>query len=176
MATALGLLTGLFIGILISIWMKQTWGPKVPNYGERLLAHSRDRSDYRLFVALPSAKPARWVEVEEIDETSVTLRDSTVLPLSAVKAYFVTYPSDSLAVYQCFNDLIVIAWWLATARNSINSSLIVVFGVVPGICFLGGFSVAAKRAMKWPVASHCFESQSVLVWVRFSLWGLTCHS
>jgi hypothetical protein len=61
--------------------------------GRRLLAHSRDREDYRLFVGMPPTTPGEWVEVAEIRESSVTLRNNQVLDLKEVTAYFVTLPS-----------------------------------------------------------------------------------
>ena len=78
--------------------------------GQRLLAHSRDRRDYRLFVGVPSANPTAWVEVARIEESSVKLRDNRVLDLSEVAAYFVAYPSGTLVDYRCPNDLPVPEW------------------------------------------------------------------
>ncbi len=78
--------------------------------GQRLLAHSRDRDDYRLFVGLPPANPTAWAEVARIDDSSVSLRDSRVLDLSEVTAYFVAYPSGALADYQSPNELPVPEW------------------------------------------------------------------
>jgi hypothetical protein len=78
--------------------------------GQRLLAHSRDRNDYRLFVGVPPATPIAWVEVVRIDDSSATLRDSQALELSEVTAYFVAYPSGALVDYQCPNKLPVPAW------------------------------------------------------------------
>jgi hypothetical protein len=78
--------------------------------GQRLLAHSRDRGDYRLFVGVPTANPTAWVEVARIEESSVTLRDTRVLDLSEVTAYIVAYPSGTLVDYRCPNDLPVPEW------------------------------------------------------------------
>jgi hypothetical protein len=78
--------------------------------GQRLLAHSRDRDDYRLFVGVPPANPKAWAEVVQIDDSSVTLHDSQVLGLAAVTAYLVAYPSGALVNYRCPNELPVPAW------------------------------------------------------------------
>src|SRR5262249_43445664 len=85
---------------------QETLGP----FGHRLLAHSRDRDDYRLFVGMPPANPTAWVKVLLIDESSVTLEDSQVLNLSDVTAYIVAHPSGALVDYRCSNDLPMPAW------------------------------------------------------------------
>ena len=46
--------------------------------------------------AFPMANPTAWAEVNRIDDSSVTLRDSQVLDLPEVTAYFVAYPGGSL--------------------------------------------------------------------------------
>jgi hypothetical protein len=61
-------------------------------------------------VGVPPANPTAWAEVKRIDDSSVTLRDSRVLGLSAVTAYFVAYPGGTLADYQCSNELPVPEW------------------------------------------------------------------
>jgi hypothetical protein len=78
--------------------------------GQRLLAHARNRNDYRLFVGVPPADPAAWAEVARIDDSSVTLRNSEVVYLRDVTAYFVVYPRGSLVEYQCEHDLPVPEW------------------------------------------------------------------
>jgi hypothetical protein len=50
------------------------------------------------------------VEVARIDDSSVSLRDSQLLDLSEVTAYFVAYPSGALADYRCPNELPVPEW------------------------------------------------------------------
>ena len=69
--------------------------------GERLLAHSRDRNDYRLFVGFPPARPARWVEVAELGPFMIKLLDSTAIASADVTAYFVAYSSGVLV--DCHN-------------------------------------------------------------------------
>jgi hypothetical protein len=84
--------------------------PTTRTLGQRLLAHSRDRSDYRLFAGLPAAAPANWVEVARIDDSSVTFRNSQALDLSEVTAYLVVYPSGTLVDYRCPNGLPIPEW------------------------------------------------------------------
>ena len=76
----------------------------------RLLAHSRDRNDYRMFVGVPPANPTAWTEVARIDDLSVTLSNFQVIDLRAVTAYFVAYPSGTLVDYQSSNELSVPDW------------------------------------------------------------------
>ena len=78
--------------------------------GSRLLAHSRDREDYRLFVGVPPANPTDWAEVTRIDDSSVTFRNSPALDLSVVSAFFVAYPGGALADWQRTNGLALPDW------------------------------------------------------------------
>jgi hypothetical protein len=101
------------VGIIVAVLLRSRVprAERTPStLGQRLLAHSRDRDDYRLFVGVPPANPTAWVEVTRIDESSVTLRDAQVLGLAAVKAYFVAYPSGALIDYRCPNQLPVPGW------------------------------------------------------------------
>jgi hypothetical protein len=84
--------------------------------GKRLLAHSRDHSDYRLLVGLPAAKPRSWAEVDWMDEHSVGLKNSEVLYLDQVTAYLVTYPSGMVADCQCPDDLPLPSWVKSPTR------------------------------------------------------------
>src|SRR5262245_19721653 len=75
----IGVIAGLaLIGVLVALMLRPSGTAQgQPNdLARRLLAHSRDRSDYRLFVGLPPTAPTDWVEVAKIDETSVTLKDA----------------------------------------------------------------------------------------------------
>jgi len=101
------------VGIIVAVVLRSRVPPaeRTPStLGQRLLAHSRDRDDYRLLVGVPPANPTAWVEVTRIDESSVTLRDGQVLRLGAVTAYFVAYPSGALVDYQCPNELPLPGW------------------------------------------------------------------
>jgi len=101
------------IGILVAVVLRSRVPPtqsKPATLGQRLLAHSRDRNDYRLFVGVPLANPTAWAEVTQIDDSSVSLRDSQELELSEVTAYFVAYPSGALVDYRCPNELPVPGW------------------------------------------------------------------
>jgi hypothetical protein len=64
--------------------------------GQRLLAHSHDRNDYRMFVGVPPGNPTAWAEVSGVNESRVTLSDSQTVKLSDVTAYFVAYPGGNL--------------------------------------------------------------------------------
>lgn len=101
------------IGIVVTVMFRsrvdQSQGT-TGKLGQRLLAHSRDRNDYRLYVGMPADNPTAWVEVARIDQSSVTLRDSRVLDLSSVTAYFVAYPSGALVDYRSPNELPVPEW------------------------------------------------------------------
>ena len=111
---ALSLLGGLaLIGVVvISVLWRGGSTPQgaADSLGHRLLAHFRDRKDYRLFIGMPPAAPAIWVEVDGFTSNSVTLRDSKVVDLSEVTAYFVAYPSGALVDYRCPNQLPVPGW------------------------------------------------------------------
>lgn len=101
------------IGIVVAVVLRSRVPPtpgELGTLGRRLLAHSRDREDYRLFVGVPPVNPTSWAEVTRIDNSSVILRDSQVLDLDEVTAYFVAYPGGSLADYQCPNELPVPEW------------------------------------------------------------------
>lgn len=102
-------LIGIIVAIVLRSGVSSTQGTP-GTLGQRLLAHSRDRNDYRLFVGVPSANPTAWVEVARIDGSSVTLRNSQGLDLSEVRACFVAYPSGALVDYRCPNELPVPEW------------------------------------------------------------------
>jgi hypothetical protein len=78
--------------------------------GSRLLAHARDRGNYRMCVGIPTDSPESWVEVAAIDESSVTLIDSQVVELSDVTAYLVAYPSGTLVDWDGPPDLTMPSW------------------------------------------------------------------
>jgi hypothetical protein len=78
--------------------------------GQRLLAHSRDRNDYRMLVGVPAANPTAWAEVSRVSESSVTLRDSRAVKLSEVTAYLVAYPSGTLVDRRGPDALPMPAW------------------------------------------------------------------
>jgi hypothetical protein len=102
-------LVGIIIAVVLLSRVPATQG-KLGTSGQRLLAHSRDRNDYRLFVGVPPAYPTTWAEVGRIDDSSVSLRDSQVLGLADVTAYLVAYPSGELIDYRCPNELPVPEW------------------------------------------------------------------
>jgi hypothetical protein len=110
----LGIIGGAALtGVIVAIMLRSrgTFPPGAPDtLGRRLLAHARDRSDYRLFVGVPSADPTAWAEVTRIEGNSVALRDSRVLSLSEVTAYFVAYPSGALVDYRFPNEIPLPAW------------------------------------------------------------------
>ncbi len=96
------------IGIILAIMFRFRWTapenvPTTP--GQRLLAHSRDRNDYRLFVGVPLAKPTAWSEVVRMDDFLATLRNAPAVKLPEITAFFVTYPSGVLVDYVCPNSL-----------------------------------------------------------------------
>ncbi|MBP7868318.1 MAG: hypothetical protein KA419_20515 [Acidobacteria bacterium] len=78
--------------------------------GDRLLAHSLDRCDYRLFVGVPPADPEGWGEVDRIDGPRIFLRDQTVLKLNEVTAYFVAYPGGQLVDCRNIDHLPLPRW------------------------------------------------------------------
>jgi len=78
--------------------------------GERLLAHARDRSDYRMHVGIPPAAPTGWIEVVAIDESRVQCSRARTIPLSEVTAFFVTYPRGTLVEYHCPRAVPVPDW------------------------------------------------------------------
>jgi len=78
--------------------------------GGRLLQHSRDRTDYLMYVGMPREAPASWVGVAAIDDSGVTLDDGRRLKLGEVTAYFVAYPSKNLVDYESPTGLSVPAW------------------------------------------------------------------
>jgi hypothetical protein len=78
--------------------------------GQRLLEHSRDRDDYRLYVGIPVANPRVWEKVQHIDDNSVTLENTQYLDLSQVQAYLVAYPSGTMADYHAPDDLEPPSW------------------------------------------------------------------
>jgi hypothetical protein len=97
------------IGLAVVILLRAR-GTARDTPGERLLAHWRDRNDYRIFVGMPVAEPTDWVEVVRVSDPSVTLADSGVVGLSAVTAYLVTYPSGTLVDYCAPSYLPLPAW------------------------------------------------------------------
>jgi hypothetical protein len=119
---SLSILTGLGItGIVVAVIIlaRRNFHGEDDTPGGRLLAHSRDRKDYRLFVGLPPANPTSWAEVAQVDESSVTLRDSRALKLSEVTAYFVTYPSGNLVDYRCPTDNLPLPAWVKSPAKSV---------------------------------------------------------
>lgn len=104
---ALGLL--IVIGVVIALVLRSR-SNNAATPGQRLLAHSRDRSDYRMFVGMPANQPTSWAEVSRIDASSVTLPDSNLIKLADITAYFVTYPSGTLADREGPASLELPAW------------------------------------------------------------------
>ena len=78
--------------------------------GQRLLAHSRDRSDYRMFVGMPPARPTHWAEVARLNARSIRLRDAREVKPAEVTAYFVTYPGGQLFDFHGGEDLPLPTW------------------------------------------------------------------
>ena len=95
-------LVAVVVGIFVSLRAASS-RTSARSLGQTLLAHSRDRDDYRMFVGMPADDPVGWVEVVKINETSATLRNSERIGLSEVTAYFVAYPSGTLVERRCPN-------------------------------------------------------------------------
>jgi hypothetical protein len=102
-------LIAIVVGVFLSLRTGSSRGT-ARSAGERLLAHSGDRSDYRMFVGIPAANPVGWAEVAKIDATSLTLQNSLTLDLSQVTAYFVAYPSGMLVDCQRPHELPLPKW------------------------------------------------------------------
>src|SRR5688500_17195623 len=97
------------IGLVVAVLIRpQRPAPDSP--GQRLLAHARDRSDYRIFVGVPPTDPTTWAEVSRVNESSVTLRDSRAVELTEVTAYLVVYPGGTLVDHRGPATLPVPAW------------------------------------------------------------------
>lgn len=68
--------------------------PKSP--GDRLVVFARQRHDYKIYVAFPTAEPRGWVQVARVFDASVDLQDGTNLLLQDIREFFVTYAGGSL--------------------------------------------------------------------------------
>lgn len=103
---------GLAVAAALFLFRHRTEAPHstIETIGDRLRAHTRDRSDYRLFVGIPPALPVDWTEVERIKGDCVSLKDHPAISLSEVTAYFVAYPGGQLADCRCPDHLPVPQW------------------------------------------------------------------
>ena len=97
------------LGVVIVVIIRSR-GPVPDTPGQRLLAHSRDRNDYRMFVGVPAANPTAWAEVSRVDESSVTLRGSQRVKLANVTAYLVAYPNGALVDRRGPDTLVTPSW------------------------------------------------------------------
>jgi hypothetical protein len=64
--------------------------------GQRLLAHARERSDYRICVGVPLNNPSSWAEVAHVTESACILRDGEEVKAADIRAYVIAYPSGAL--------------------------------------------------------------------------------
>jgi hypothetical protein len=76
--------------------------------GQRLLAHARDRSDYRICVGVPY--PSSWAEVSRLTETSVILRDGKEVLAAEITAFVIAYPSGALLDHHAPSGLPLPDW------------------------------------------------------------------
>jgi hypothetical protein len=103
-----GLATAILAIVVITV-LRRRRIPQRPA-GERLLAHARDRSDYRMCVGIPPAAPTRWIEVVEVEQSTVRCWTAETIPLQEITAFFVTYPRGTLVEYHCPRAIPVPDW------------------------------------------------------------------
>jgi hypothetical protein len=109
---AILLASGLATAILAIVVIIALRRRRVPqrSAGERLLAHARDRSDYRMCVGIPPAAPTRWIEVVEVEPSTVRCWTAETIPLLEITAFFVTYPRGTLVEYHCPRPIPLPKW------------------------------------------------------------------
>ncbi len=93
----IGRAVGALLVAAVVFALRKSGSPSKMDATNRLKIHLGERSDYLVFVALPTDKPKRWEQVEIGEDDHVVSESGETIMLADVEGFVVAYPSGQVA-------------------------------------------------------------------------------